>query len=221
MSLPKAGGRGVEAGHGNRLCGQDERMSMGKRAGHWGRQALVMPAQVWTLPLIHCVTLNRSLFFSGPEMSSAIDWRVKLGGLYCPLSSDILWVVGPSEAVVPPAGHTAHRCLLFPLTGAKEDNSTGGVLPWVPSRVLQPQFKFWPSYRSVVWTWANHFTSMSLCFPFLKKWITLLAMPSSQTFFLWPRESQAVGHSSLTPRSCPLLNFCRLDQESRSENAVY
>lgn len=81
MSLPKAGGRGVAAGHGNRLYGQDEHMLMGKGAGHWGHQALVRPAQVWTLPLIHCVTLNRSLFFSGPEMSSSIDWRVKLGGL--------------------------------------------------------------------------------------------------------------------------------------------
>ena len=81
MSLPKAAGRGVEAGPGNGLSGQGECMLMGQGAGHWGHQALEMPAQVWALYLILCVTLNKPLFSSGPEMSSSVDWGVKLGGL--------------------------------------------------------------------------------------------------------------------------------------------
>lgn len=60
-------------------------------------QALVVSVQVWILPLICCVILNKSLFFSGlespylsPESLGYIESNV-------PLSMDILWVYGPAQ----------------------------------------------------------------------------------------------------------------------------
>lgn len=60
-------------------------------------QVLVISVQVWILPLICCVILNKSLFLSGlespdlsPESLDCIDSNV-------PLSSDILRVYGPAQ----------------------------------------------------------------------------------------------------------------------------
>lgn len=63
------GSKGTEAEHDN-ILQQSGRMNASapdKGQDAAVHQALMILDQVWTLPLICCVTLNKSLFFPGPE----------------------------------------------------------------------------------------------------------------------------------------------------------
>lgn len=60
-------------------------------------RALVISVQVWMLPLICCVILNKSLFFSGLESPYLSTESLDCIESNVPLSSDILWVCGPTE----------------------------------------------------------------------------------------------------------------------------